>query len=234
MPKTTLQLVDILRWADAHRARTGKWPILSSGPIPDAPGEKWANIDQALRKGLRGCAGGSSLAQLLSAHRGKRNRKRLPPLTQAQILRWIRAHHRRTGTWPRGDSGPIPGSNGETWGAVEVALNHGQRGLPGGSTLPQLLAEHFGVRNIGQLPRLTDRKIRAWARRHRRRTGGWPTVDAGPVADAPGETWLGVDVALKQGHRGLPGGSSLFRLLKPLRGAHPRGNTGRPGRSHRR
>jgi hypothetical protein len=216
MRKSTLRLVDILRWADAHRARTGQWPIGSSGVVPEAPAEKWANIDQALRVGLRGWPGGYSLAQLLSEHRGKRNRKRLPPLTEAQILRWIKAHHRRTGTWPRGDSGPISGTNGETWAAVEVALNHGQRGLPGGATLPRLLAEHFGVRNPGQLARLTDRQIRTWARRHRQRTGSWPAADSGPVTDAPGETWCGVDMALKQGWRGLPGGSSLFRLLRPL------------------
>jgi hypothetical protein len=32
--------------------------------------------------------------------------------------------------------------------------------------------------------------------------------------DAPGETWRGIDQALLQGLRGLPGGSSLTKLLK--------------------
>jgi hypothetical protein len=39
-------------------------------------------------------------------------------------------------------------------------------------------------------------------------------VAAGQVAGAPGETWRALDVALRQGLRGLPGGDSLARLLR--------------------
>jgi hypothetical protein len=55
----------ILAWADAHFRRTGNWPAQLSGPIPEAPEENWAMIDTALRCGLRGLRGRSSLAQLL-------------------------------------------------------------------------------------------------------------------------------------------------------------------------
>src|SRR5262249_21938669 len=48
---------------------------------------------------------------------------------------------------------------------------------------------------------------------HRRRTGCWPTAKSGPVPGAPGLTWLAVQMALFSGHRGLPGGSTLARLL---------------------
>src|SRR6266404_4289177 len=34
-----------------------------------------------------------------------------------------------------------------------------------------------------------------------------------PIVDAPGETWRAVDKALRHGNRGLPGGSSLFKVL---------------------
>lgn len=57
MPRKPLHGQDILRWADAHYRRTGQWPQNNSGPIVDAPSEKWANIDQALRKGLCGLPG---------------------------------------------------------------------------------------------------------------------------------------------------------------------------------
>jgi hypothetical protein len=42
----------ILAWADQHRERTSNWPNENSGPLLDAPGEVWANINQAMREGL--------------------------------------------------------------------------------------------------------------------------------------------------------------------------------------
>jgi hypothetical protein len=36
--------------------------------VDHAPGEKWANIDQVLRLGVRGLPGGDSLARLLRRH----------------------------------------------------------------------------------------------------------------------------------------------------------------------
>jgi hypothetical protein len=61
---------------------------------------------------------------------------------------------------------------------------------------------------------LTEEQALGWAAAHRRLTGRWPHADSGPVAAAPGETWRGVDRALARGLRGLPGGSSLARLLR--------------------
>ena len=64
-PRLTLE--QILTWADAHRERTGAWP--RAGPVVDAPGEKWRNIDQALAAGVRGLPGGDTLARLLDRYR---------------------------------------------------------------------------------------------------------------------------------------------------------------------
>jgi len=203
----------ILDWADAHFRRTGDWPRHDSGPIPEAPGESWAAVEDALRQGQRGLPGGSSLAQLLAARRGVRNKARLPHLTCEEILRWSDAHHARTGRWPTQTSGPISEAPGETWPGVNRALGQGLRGLPGGSSLAQLLAEERGVRNRGALPPLTLQQIRAWARAHRERTGRAPTGQAGPIPEAQGETWAAVDSALRNGLRGLPGGTSLSRLF---------------------
>ena len=50
------------------------------------------------------------------------------------------------------------------------------------------------------------------------------------VADAPGETWMAVNLALWQGLRGLPGGWSLARLLK---GGQRRGRPLSVGRRRR-
>jgi hypothetical protein len=66
----------ILAWADAHNARTGSWPHARSGPIPEAPGEKWAKVHSALRDGHRGLPGGDTLARLL--RRSGRDRQAAP------------------------------------------------------------------------------------------------------------------------------------------------------------
>jgi hypothetical protein len=167
----------------------------------------------ALRNGSRELPGGSSLAQLLAAHRGTRNKKRLPLLDVSQLLALADAHFARTGQWPTRKSGRILEAPGETWAAVDAALHHGCRGFPGDTSLARVLARHRGVRNRKALPRLTESQILAWAKAHRRRTGRWPREKTGPVTDAPGETWAGVNAALREGLRKLPGGTSLHRLL---------------------
>jgi hypothetical protein len=57
----------ILAWADAHFQRTGTWPLPTSGPVVDAPGENWRAINQSLYTGFRGLQGGISLKRLLIA-----------------------------------------------------------------------------------------------------------------------------------------------------------------------
>ncbi len=214
-----LSIEQILDWADAHFRATGDWPTTGSARVLDVPRERWDRIDEALRQGSRGLPGGSSLARLLAEHRGTRNHSDLPPFTIDQILAWIDAFHQRTGKWPNERSGPIPDSGGETWLGIETALQRGSRGLPGGSSIPRLLAQYRGVRNKTNLPLLTIPDILAWADARYQRTGQWPNVRSGPILEAHGETWSGVNAALERGTRGLPGGSSLARLLAAERGA---------------
>jgi hypothetical protein len=209
----------ILGWADQHHEHTGRWPTAGSGRVAGVSGETWSAVAAALETGARGLPRGGSLAKLLAHHRGVRNHMALPPFTVGQILTWADAHHARTGGWPGGKGGPIPESPGETWTAVEQALAGGLRGLPGGDTLARLLARHRGKRNRKALPPLSVAQIRAWVRTHYLRTGAWPSRGGGPIPDAPGETWAAVDVALYRGQRGLPGGSSLPRVVEACRTA---------------
>ncbi len=130
------------------------------------------------------------------------------PLTSRQILAWADAHYQRTGQWPMVKSGPVYGVRGITWQILDQALRCGTRGLPGGSSLRQLLAKKRGIK-----PHLTYNQVLAWANEHHDRTGKWPTVRSGVVHVAPLESWLAIDRALRRGARGLPGGTSLFRLL---------------------
>lgn len=128
----------ILRWADAHLKRTGKWPIRSSGPVEGEPDETWLGVATALRQGLRGLPAGDTLAQFLVRHRGKRHRNRLPPLTVEEIRKWTWAYRRRTGKWPGMRSGSIPDSPGDTWAGIAKSLHRGKRGLPAGLTFKQV------------------------------------------------------------------------------------------------
>jgi len=218
MGRSILYIGRILAWADAHLERTGKWPENSSGKVVEAPDERWVNIDQALRKGLRGLRRGSSLARLLAERRGKRNRKQLPKYTLKRILEWADAHHKRTGKWPITLSGPIAEAPGETWLAVDVALRNGQRGLPGGNSLAQLLDARRGVPNRVKRPPLSVGQILAWADAFQKRTANWPTARSGVIPATDYETWNRINRALMEGGRGLRGGTSLFKLLARHRG----------------
>ena len=101
----------------------------------------------------------------------------------------------------------------ETWSAINFALRSGQRGLPGGSSLPRLLMAERQVRSAHYAPPLEIPKILAWAEAFHARTKRWPNPRSGPIREAPGETWLAVSNALVSGRRGLPGGTSIARLL---------------------
>src|SRR5262249_35475134 len=186
--------------------------------VADAPDEMWARIDWALREGLRGLPGNSSLARLLERERGVRNDKNLPPLTEEQILLWVDAHYNCVGEWPTTDSGSIDDAPGETWSSIKSSLIRGRRSLPGGRSLAQLLADERGVRNVQNLLPLTKEQILDWVDAHKESQGSWPKRESGPVHDAPGETWKNIDAALHQGCRALPGGSSLAQLLGEHRG----------------
>lgn len=208
-----LTRAQILAWADAHHQRTGQWPKKNSGYIAGTVGETWRTVDAALHNGGRRLSGGPSLPQLLADQRGVRHHLLAPLLSVEKILSWCDSHYRRTGSWPRFRSGPIPEAPGESWTKVGTALIQGNRGLRGGSSLAQLLAQHRNVRNRMQAPPLSERKILRWADAYHRRTGQWPKVLSGPIIGAGGESWLAVDNGLRHGKRGMPGGSSLHRLL---------------------
>jgi hypothetical protein len=203
---------DVLAWADAHHARHGKWPSCDSGKIPET-GQTWGAIQQGLLFGHRGLPSGTTLAKFLAKHRGVRLGRTPPSLSEKQVLAWADAHFAAMGKWPTEGSGPIPGTR-ETWCAVAGALRHGGRGFRRRSSLAQLLAQRRGVRNSGRLPPLTEQQILAWASAFFQTTGRWPYRESGPIAQSPGDTWSAADQALRVGVRGLPGGSSLAKLLR--------------------
>src|SRR6516165_8847781 len=137
MLATCLTVPLILRWADAHRQRTGSWPHARSGPVDGAPGQTWGAVNRALARGGRGLPGGSSLARLLGESRGRRDRA--PALDAGQILLWADAHFRAFRRLLRANSGPVPDA---PWGGAASARSRGRRGFPGGQRLAGLLRPH--------------------------------------------------------------------------------------------
>src|SRR5436190_80912 len=97
--------------------------------------------------------------QLTTGNSPMSGRRRRKPLDIAQILTWADAYHARRGRWPTQRSGVIddqpelPDLTGApvlvpclTWATVNRALCQGFDGLPGGTSLAQLLTEHRAVR----------------------------------------------------------------------------------------
>jgi hypothetical protein len=233
----------VLAWADAYHDRTSDWPSFDSGPIPEAPGETWFTVAEALALGLRGLETGGSLPRLFLEHRGRDHLLR-HKLSVNDILAWADAWCARTGDWPKQDSGAIPGTGGFTWSDVDGKLRRGRCRLPGVSTLADFLAEYRGVRNLGNLPDLSLDQILAWALEHHSRTGRWPGWASGPIPGTGGETSHTVGRAFLDGKRGLEKGSSINPLFGAVVGASGetssaaqnalvRGDSGHPGNSTR-
>jgi hypothetical protein len=201
----------IMAWADAYRAQHGRWPTTRSGPVA---GENvtWQGINARLKQGCRGLPGGCSLIQFLERHRGA-SRRGQARLSEEQILVWTEAYFAAHGRWPTSRSGPITGTR-ETWHGVDIALSRGLRGLPGGVSLAGFVSRSHGVRSRVNLSRLTEESIVTWAQAFYDATGQWPHQRSGIISQSPGDTWTIIDVSLRDGRRGLRGGSSLSKLLK--------------------
>jgi hypothetical protein len=219
--RTPLTINRILAAVDEYYAANGRWPDYRCGPVTGLPGDTWATINRALVRGRRGLPGGTSLAQLLRQYRG-RYCHGLITLSVEQILEWADAYHEGHGRWPNRYSGRVDEASPDTWDNINKVLARGVRGLPGGTTLSRLLAEHRGARSRGTEPDLTAAQILAWAQAHHTATGAWPTTRSGRVSAAPEENWWSINYALRKGRRGLPGGSSLADFLAEQLPVNPR------------
>ena len=233
-PQSPLTIETILLWITEYHDHTGAWPRVASGVIEGAPDLTWQRVNTLLLSGRRGLPGGSSLASLLTEHFGVKGRRVRPPgeyhflLSIELILAWASNHKSRTGQWPITATDAIQEAPGETWARIDYFLRYGGRGLPGQSSLAKLFAVHFGVKNRSGRPPgkypflLSIELILGWASNHKSRTGEWPIARSGAIEAAPGETWARIDYFLRNGGRGLPGQSSLARLLSEQLGVKDR------------
>jgi hypothetical protein len=204
----------ILTWADQYHELTGRWPTSRTGAIWGADAT-WEAINTALRKGLCGLPGGDSLARVLQRHRRAIDpRLKRPEITRKQILEWADAHHSRTGHWPTRESGRVAEAPDITWATINRHLQRGGSNLAGSSSLLKLLREARGAWDSRGSRRLSVQLILKWAQHHHMLTGRWPVTKSGPVLSAPGELWVNIDVAMRNGRRGFPLRQSLSQLLQ--------------------
>src|SRR3569623_1225783 len=106
------------------------------------------------------------------------------------------------------------GGTDESWGAIDMSLRVGGRGLAGGSSLARLLARERGVLDKQDMPRLTLRQILAWADHYHEHTGHRRTDASESQLTMNGERWPTIDAALRGGYRGLSGSESLPQLAR--------------------
>ena len=214
--RNSLSLEQILEWADAHKRRTGAWPRISSGPIPEAPGKTWSRVNDFLNRSAEGSLPHSSLARLMQSARGAKLYHAPRTLTEAEILAWADLFYARNGRYPFACDGRMDAEIPESWSAINIALHKGRRGLPGGSSLADLLQSSRTVVRNHTRKKVTLEQIDAWAYAHHLRTGAWPNVRSGAIADAPGETWEKIDGFLRRGAGGALEKSSLTQYLDPV------------------
>ena len=208
----------ILGWADAFYEKNGKYPSPHSGKVREGSGDKWMALDMALKLGLRGLPGGTTLSRLIAANRVVHVDRTRKKITFDQISEWVDAYHARTGEWPQGESGEIPEAPGETWRKIDSLIRRRTSQDDEPLSLAKYLHKTRGVRIHNLLPPLTEEQILRWVDSHLERTGALPTAQSGEVADAPGEFWSRIDTALIGGQRSLPKGGSLPKLLAVHRG----------------
>jgi hypothetical protein len=143
-----LTIERILMWADAHFARRRSWPGKSdASPIPESPDDTWKLIDSALTAGSRGLPKSGSLAILLLERRGRRHKKKQPPLNLDDLEVWARNYVTRHGHWPSHHyGGRVEEAPEEAWRAIYDAFKHGRRGLlfSGYTSLTDFLKDRLG------------------------------------------------------------------------------------------
>jgi hypothetical protein len=135
-------------------------------------------------------------------------------LTIPLILQWADAFHTRHGRWPDPHiDRRVPEAPREHWATIDLSLQIGRRGLPGGDTLKRMLQRFRGRKTRIKCPDISERQICEWIDRHYRETGEWPVRHTGSVIGGhPHDTWNKIDHALVKGARSLPGGSSLAQF----------------------
>ncbi len=165
LKKPDITVEQILEAAVQFHTRTDEWPgrdTKERNPDGALKDTTWLSIDAALRVGNRGLPGGSSLADELEKAGHKKNQSKQPVITVGQILEAAVQFHARTGEWPSQHT-KEPVRDGAlkdmSWKAINSALYQGNRGLPGGSSLPDALKPFKKAAKEGRLEEFVRERL---------------------------------------------------------------------------
>jgi hypothetical protein len=122
------------------------------------------------------------------------------------------------GRWPTPRDGDVT-DLGTTWKAINHSLLGGNRGLPRSSLAREVRkVAAAGGQEFRKLykPPLGLDGVRAAILAHHQRLGRFPSVNSGFCTELQAD-WRNINMALTQGLRGLPGGSSLAREVAKMK-----------------
>jgi hypothetical protein len=209
----------IVAWMAAFLKKYGILPTSKERrEVPDQPKEAWSRIDGCLHEGCRGLKGGETLIQLGRRHFPKVEpppKPLAPPkMTEETIVEWMRTFEAKYGVLPKSsEKREVPGHPDKNWTAINTALKQGLNDLPGDSSLAQLKVQHFGYQHHLSRPPLAEAAVVEWMQESYRLHGTHPTPnDRRAVPAQTDENWQALNIALRNGNRGLAGGSSLAEL----------------------
>lgn len=197
----------IIECAKNWKKLNNDWPKKGDGLINDDSQFKWIQVHNWLLRTYELTLAGFLFQELGVIHHLAKNK-----LSVSQIIEWAKHHYDTKGDWPTHRSGPVLAQPTEDWARIRYCLLEGLRGLPSKKSLEVLLYEELGVKGYLAGKKLTESSILDLARKHFASTGKWPTSYS-PWIFGDSDNWNAIDVALRVGHRGLLGGSSLSNLL---------------------
>lgn len=137
-----------------------------------------------------------------------------PEFTREQLKGWIGRFIETHGKKPNKRDGIVEftGSDfkGITWNAINTALNRGNRSFSPGSSLASFTETEFGIKNPKRKPTLSEDGIRELIQNFIARHGRKPQKTDGLIEHHEGNlSWQIIDRRLRDGNKGLSGGSSL-------------------------
>jgi hypothetical protein len=174
-------------------------------------------------KGRHGLQGGRSLSQLIEIHLDIKNRLNCPDLSESIIEKWALEYIAKHKKRPSGDSSDVVNPSlekewqGITWCAINNALRRGNRGLRKYKSLSEFLNIKLGKIKRNKYAMVSNTIIIDWIKQFKIKYRRNPKLMDGKIEFADGQyfgmSWRSINECLRNGYRGLIGGSSLKEIV---------------------
>lgn len=236
----------IVQWIQFFRDKEGHYPgladiavwnRLTDGGYEPIPHLTWQRINDALVNRTRGLPEGPGIT--LDVFKQTHQLVDLPPITEAQLQRWIHLHRVKTGAWPTPKSPTVWDSDPTTdewvivaeytWRRICSALHYGTCGLGSlrGTTLSKyrhqqgLVDEEITLDQIVLWMQLFFEKEGRWPTRHD--TNVWERNEHDQWVVMTGRHWSTLATSLRRGDFEEVGRTSLRDLRRArIQGADDR------------